>query len=96
MGNLKKEPVTIKALCGIHKTVMEGTTRNRCGRLEDLDRFIQMESEMDALVKAAMAYYQFETIHPFEYGKNSVLQKTTDSQKVLETLHYVFDPVVSK
>lgn len=35
VGNLKKEPVTIKALCGIHKTVMEGITRNRCGRIRE-------------------------------------------------------------
>ncbi len=124
VGNLKKEPVTIKALCGIHKIVMEGITRNRCGRiresaffmhpqytsagaeynppppeqiswlLEDLERFIQMESEMDALVKAAIAYYQFETIHPFECGNGRVGRILVLSMLMNEDIiHHPFLPV---
>lgn len=42
------------------------------GLLEDLEKFIQTESTIDILVKAAVAYYQFETIHPFEYGNGRV------------------------
>lgn len=40
--------------------------------LEDMERFIQTKSEMDILIKAAMVYYQFETIHPFECGNGRV------------------------
>ncbi len=40
--------------------------------LDDLKRFIQAESPVDLLVKLAIVYYQFETIHPFECGNGRV------------------------
>lgn len=36
--------------------------------LEDLSRFISEPSHLPALVRLALAHYQFETIHPFEDG----------------------------
>lgn len=39
--------------------------------MSDLDKFINL-SEMDALLKTALAHYQFETIHPFLDGNGRI------------------------
>lgn len=40
--------------------------------MRDLEQFIRREDEIDSLVKAALAHYQFETIHPFMAGNGFV------------------------
>ena len=40
--------------------------------LEDLNAFAQTTGKADVLVIAALIYYQFETIHPFETGNGRV------------------------
>ncbi len=102
LKTLKKVPVTAEVLCGINKTVMEGTTKKKYGSIrqsiflmhpkfvsgsaeynppppehipvliKDLEHFIKNESSIDILIKAAVAYYQFEAIHPFECGNGRV------------------------
>lgn len=42
------------------------------GLMEDLRQFIQTNHSADVLVKAAISYYQFETIHPFVSGNGRV------------------------
>lgn len=102
LQKLKKQPVSVKVLCEIHKRIMKsesaasnGEIRKTvflmhpqyvtnmeeynppppdqvCGLMEDLRQFIDGDHSVDVLVKAAMAYYQFETIHPFESGNGRV------------------------
>ncbi len=40
--------------------------------LNDLTEFICKDDTMDVLIKTALAYYQFETIHPFASGNGRV------------------------
>lgn len=40
--------------------------------LKDLEHFIKNESSINILIKAAVVYYQFETIHLFECGNGRV------------------------
>lgn len=40
--------------------------------LDDLTKFIRMDNHTDILIKAALAHYQFEMIHPFEKNNGIV------------------------
>lgn len=40
--------------------------------LRDLEKFIRRDDDIDVLIKAALAHYQFETIHPFMSGNGLV------------------------
>lgn len=40
--------------------------------LQDLTKYIAIDQSVDTLIKAALVYYQFETIHPFNNGNGRV------------------------
>lgn len=40
--------------------------------MSDLEKYINADDEMDALIRAALIHYQFETIHPFLDGNGRV------------------------
>ena len=40
--------------------------------MSDLEKYINVDDELDALIRAALIHYQFETIHPFLDGNGRV------------------------
>lgn len=40
--------------------------------MSDLEKYINADDDLDALIRAALIHYQFETIHPFLDGNGRI------------------------
>jgi Fic family protein len=67
--------------------------------LDDIERFMKADGNIDILIKSALIHYQFETIHPFESGNGRVgrilamlilLQNRILSKPVISLSYYLF------
>lgn len=67
--------------------------------LDDLEKFIKADDNIDILIKSALIHYQFETIHPFEGGNGRVgrilamlilMQNKILSKPVISLSYYLF------
>lgn len=56
--------------------------------MSDLEKYINSDDELDALIRAALIHYQFETIHPFLDGNGRV-------GRLLITLFFIEKKVLS-
>ena len=68
--------------------------------LEEFMEFVRSNDRVDVLVKASLAYYQFETIHPFESGNGRLgrlfpakilLESGVLSRPLLTISNYLFE-----
>lgn len=99
---LGKQSISVKLLCMLHGTVMNGFSDQQIGKfrrgivvihpdfavnmqeynpplptdltglLDAMIKFARTEDKIDPLIKAALVYYQFETIYPFDIGNGLV------------------------
>jgi Fic family protein len=72
--------------------------------MSELEKFMNEDSELDELVKAALIHYQFETIHPFLDGNGRIgrlliilylIDKKILSSPVLYISYYLKKTVLS-
>ena len=57
--------------------------------MNDLEHYINAESDLDVLIRAALIHYQFETIHPFLDGNGRV-------GRLLITLYLMVNKVLTR
>jgi len=71
-GHFRKEQVFLgKALTNMEQYLPTAPIHIHAA-MRDLENFIQSKDNFDAVIKMALAHYQFETIHPFMTGNGRI------------------------
>ncbi len=89
--SVRKIPGTALAKSGSGEVIYTPPVGESCirGLLANWARFLHMESDLDPLVRMAVAHYQFEAIHPFTDGNGR-------TGRVLNSLYLVEQKLLSQ
>ena len=86
-AGIRKKAITLDNVITNLKTYSPTAPELIMPALYDMTRFVNMENHTDTLIKAAMAHYQFEMIHPYE-NYNGIIGRIL-IQMILSNAGYV-------